>query len=65
VDRYEMPDDLRAAVVRFAQAAAPARIQLTDFVLNMALPQRELSAQEIEAALNYLGERGIFLSEDS
>jgi len=65
MDPYEMPDDLRAAVVRFAEAAAPARFELTHFDLNIALPQREYSAQEIEAMLNYLGERGIHLSEDS
>jgi len=59
------PHDLRAAVVRFAEAAAPARFELTYFDLNIALPQREYSAQEVEAMLNYLGERGIHLSEDS
>jgi hypothetical protein len=61
MDRYEMPDDLRVVVVRFAEAVAAARIEVTSSDLDMALPQREYSSQEIEAINAYLAEQGIHL----
>jgi len=65
MDWRELPDDLRMPVIRFVEAAGPARLELTSCDLNMALPRREISTQEIEAVMSYLAEHGIHLSEDS
>jgi hypothetical protein len=60
-----LPPDLQLAVARFAQAAIDARwFDLTASDLNMALPARELSTNEVEAMMAYLDERGIRISED-
>jgi hypothetical protein len=63
--RKDLPPDLQLAVARFAQAAIDARwFDLTASDLNMALPARELSTDEVEAVMAYLDERGIRISDD-
>jgi hypothetical protein len=62
MNRHELPDDVRAAAVRVAEAAASARIEVTFADLEMALPDRRFSSQEIEAINAYLAEHGIHLS---
>jgi hypothetical protein len=64
MDFDDLPDAVRAAVARFAEAAAGARILLTNADLDFALPQREYSSGEVEAILSYLAEHGVHLSEE-
>ncbi len=65
MDWRELPDDVRMAVMRFTEAAGNTRLDLTYFDLDMALPRREYSAQQIEAVLSYLAQHGIHLSGDA
>lgn len=64
MDWRDLPDDIRMPLMRFVEAACPARIELTSFDLQMVLPSCEISAPEVEVILAYIAEHGIQISPD-
>ena len=60
----DLPSDVREVLTRFVEAADPAIFLLTDFDLNVVLPKREYSVEEVEAVLTFLSLHGISISED-